>query len=69
MKIYDHEDYSIPSIKRNIIRYFLVAERAKGAKEGDPPPETAAKASQYLKQLEESDPKTYRAAKRFFILN
>lgn len=68
-EMYGHDDYNIPSIKRNIIRYFLVAERVKGEKEGDQPPESALKAKQYLAELKESDPKTYQAAKRFFILN
>lgn len=68
-KMYGHDDYNIPSIKRNIIRYFLVAERVKGEKEGDQPPESALKAKRYLAELKESDPKTYQAAKRFFILN
>jgi hypothetical protein len=69
MTMYGKDDYNIPSIKRNIIRFMLVAERAKADKTGDPPPESAVKAKQYLEQLRESDPKTYEAAKRFFILN
>ena len=42
MQMYGQDDYDIPSIKRNIIRYFLVAERVKGEKENDPPPEFGA---------------------------
>lgn len=69
MQMYTEKDYSIPSIKRNIVRYFLVAERVKGENEGDAPPESAVKAKEYLAKIKETDPKTYEAAKRFFILN
>lgn len=69
MELYGKEEYNIPSIKRNIVRFFLVAERAKPEKEGASPPESARKASEYLAQLRESDPKTVQAAERFFILN
>jgi len=69
MQMYGQGDYNIPSIKRNIVRYFLVAERAKAEKTGDPPPESAVKAKEYLEHIKATDPKTYEAAKRFFILN
>jgi len=69
MQMYGEGDYNIPSIKRNIVRYFLVAERAKPEKAGDPPPETAIKAKEYLEHIKTTDPKTFEAAKRFFILN
>jgi hypothetical protein len=69
MEMYGHGDYNIPSIKRNIVRYLLVAERAKPEKAGDPPPETALKAKGYLEHIKSTDPKTYEAAKRFFFLN
>jgi hypothetical protein len=69
MELYDQEGYSSNPVKRSIIRFFLVAERVKGESESAPPPETAVRAGEYLKQIRESDPKTYEAAKRFFILN
>ena len=68
-QMYGQEEYGIPSIKRNIVRYFLVAERAKGQSESDPQPQSAVRAHEYLAQIKETDPKTYEAAKRFFILN
>jgi hypothetical protein len=68
-QMYGQEEYGIPSIKRNIVRYFLVAERAKGESASDPQPPAAAKAHEYLARIKETDPKTYEAAKRFFILN
>lgn len=68
MQMYGHDEYNLPSIKRNIVRYFLVAERVKPKQEGEAPPESAIKAKQYLEKIKETDPKTYEAAKRFFIL-
>ncbi|MBL8852150.1 MAG: hypothetical protein JNG89_20930 [Planctomycetaceae bacterium] len=68
-QMYGQEEYGIPSIKRNIVRYFLVAERAKGPSESDPQPQSAVRAHEYLAKIKETDPKTYEAAKRFFILN
>ncbi|MEW4531154.1 MAG: hypothetical protein ACF8PG_01495 [Maioricimonas sp. JB045] len=67
MELYGQDGYDIPSIKRAIVRFFLVAEKAKTA-EGAPAPH-AAKAAQYLATLRETDPKTVKAAERFFFVN
>jgi hypothetical protein len=81
MKLYDKEDYSIPSIKRAIVRYLLTAAKM-------PPPKTAGaddtsstaktspvevspatlQARANLEKLRELDPKTVKEAERFFFL-
>lgn len=68
MELYGAEEYNIPSIKRAIVRYFLVAKRATSE---DPSADNAhvARAEEYLAQLRESDPETVQAAERFFFLN
>lgn len=67
MNLYGAEGYEIPSIKRAIVRYMLVASK-------DEPEEGAdnshiAKAEEYLNQLREQDPKTVKQAERFFFVN
>ena len=69
MDMYDSEDYSIPSIKRAIVRFFLVAERVKPDDEDGPTPEAAEKAAGYLAHLRENDPETVKQAERFFFVN
>ena len=68
MDLYGAEEYNIPSIKRAIVRYFLVAKRATGEDE-DVTPEHVQVAEAYLEELRESDPDTVKAAERFFFLN
>ena len=67
MDIYDSKEYSIPSIKRAIVRYMLVAAKSKPAAGEDD--SHIVKAEQYLKQLREQDPKTVKQAERFFYVN
>jgi len=67
MSLYDAEEYGIPSIKRAIVRYMLVASKNK-------PEEGAAadhvkKAQKYLDTLRKTDPKTVKQAERFFFVN
>jgi hypothetical protein len=70
MEIYHDDAYNIPSIKRAIVRFYLVAERAKTEDMENPQPlETALKAKEYLATLRRDDPKTVQAAERFFFLN
>ena len=69
-EIYHDDDYNIPSIKRAIVRFYLVAERAKTADMENPQPlASAEKAREYLVTLRRDDPKTVQAAERFFFLN
>lgn len=64
--LYEAEGFEIPSIKRAIVRFFLAATRVK---ENQPTDEQKAKAEKYLAELNEKDPKTVKAAERFFFLN
>lgn len=67
MEIYDADEYSIPSIKRAIIRFMLVA--AKDKPEAGEDESHIPKAEKYLKQLRDRDPKTVQQAERFFFVN
>ena len=64
--LYEAEGYDTGSVKRAIIRYFMTATQVKT---DPPPPELKAKAAEILAALKEQDPKTYKAAERFFFLN
>lgn len=65
--MFGKEEYSIPSIKRAIVRYYLVCSKdvPKDSKEAPGPHVEAAK--KYLALLREKDPKTVSDAERFFI--
>jgi len=65
--MYDEEDFSIPSIKRAIIRYLLVCSSEVQVSAVDAPA-YATKAAKALEDIQEKDPKIYRDAKRFFRL-
>ena len=65
--MYDEEDFSIPSIKRAIIRFLLVCSSETTVSAGESP-EEATKAAKALEEIQEKDPKIYRDAKRFFRL-
>jgi hypothetical protein len=69
MQLYDADEYNIPSIKRAIVRFFLVADRAKPKDAAGPLPEHVLKAQRYLAELKQNDPKTVQAAERFFFIN
>ena len=82
MKLYGQGEYSIPSIKRAIVRYLLTAAKVqppKGdeIKKDDPTatkskpdelPASALQARANLDKLRETDPKTVKEAERFFFL-
>ncbi len=67
MKMYGTGDYDIPSIKRAIVRYLLVASKGKNKKGKGSDPATAEKAKKLLDQLRKEDPKTVKSAERFFF--
>lgn len=67
MKMYDEKEYQVPSIKRAIVRFMLIAEKDPSVKEGVPVPEHVTKAKANLEKLREVDPKTVKAAERFFF--
>lgn len=67
MELYDDKDYQVPSVKRAIVRFMLIAEKDGAAQASPKVPEhvTAAKAN--LAVLREKDPKTVKAAERYFF--
>ncbi len=82
MKLYGQGEYSIPSIKRAIVRYLLTAAKVQPpkvdeTKKDDPTatkskpdelPASALQARANLEKLRETDPKTVKEAERFFFL-
>lgn len=68
MEMYGTGDYDIPSIKRAIVRYLLVASKGKNKKGVGPDAATTEKAKQLLDKLRKEDPKTVKSAERFFFL-
>ena len=68
MGMYGTGDYDIPSIKRAIVRYLLVASKGKNKKGGGPDAATTEKAKEMLDKLRKEDPKTVKSAERFFFL-
>ncbi|WP_437190800.1 hypothetical protein [Planctomicrobium sp. SH527] len=67
MKMYDEKEYQVPSIKRAIVRFMLIAEKDPAVKAGAPVPDHVTKAKANLEKLREVDPKTVKAAERFFF--
>ncbi len=65
--LYDAPGYEIPSIKRAIVRYMLVASKNKPEESADS--SHVRKAEEYLAELREQDPKTVKQAERFFFVN
>ncbi len=82
MQLYGQGEYSIPSIKRAIVRYLLTAAKVQPpkvdeTKKDDPTatkskpdelPASALQARANLEKLRETDPKTVKEAERFFFL-
>jgi hypothetical protein len=70
MAMYDEDKFDIPSIRRSIVKYLLVCSQEKGTPADDGTvtrPDTALRADELLKVLEEKDPRTVTEAKRFLI--
>lgn len=64
MKMYDEEEFAIPSVKRAIIRYmFFGSKQTVG--DTDEPTKRAQAAAANLKKLELKDPKTVKMTKQF----
>ena len=69
MALYTAEEYNIPSIKRAIVRFMLVASRDYQPGDNVQVPEYVTKAKSHLATIKKTDPATYRQAERFFLLN
>lgn len=67
MEIYGAPEYDVASVKRAIVRYFLVC--AASAPKDDPaPPEHVQSARKHLADLRARDPKIVQEAERFFFI-
>jgi hypothetical protein len=64
IELYDAEAFDIPSVKRTIVRFTFSAIKDLEAKSGNDA--FVAKATQFLADLEQRDPKTFQDASRFF---
>ncbi len=67
MDIYDEEEYQVPSIKRAIVRFMLIAEKDDTVVAEGELPEHVKKATANLKKLRKEDPKTVKSAERYFF--
>ncbi len=67
MSMYGQKEYDVPSIKRAIVRFLLIAEKDPATDASGEPAKhvTAAKAN--LAMLREKDPKTVQTAERYFF--
>ena len=68
MEIYGKEGYDIPSIKRAIVRYFLVASKDDQKDQEGNDQAQVASAKKHLDTLRERDPNTVKEAERFFFI-
>ncbi|MEX0715112.1 MAG: hypothetical protein WD066_00925 [Planctomycetaceae bacterium] len=67
LAMYGAEEYDVGSVKRAIVRYFLVC--AASAPKDDPnPPAHVASARKHLVDLRARDPKIVQEAERFFFI-
>ncbi|WP_437188249.1 hypothetical protein SH668x_001686 [Planctomicrobium sp. SH668] len=67
MELYDNKDYQVPSVKRAIVRFMLIAEKDAPQDGNLPVPEYVTAARKNLEILREKDPKTVKAAERYFF--
>lgn len=67
MALYDKEEYNVPSIKRAIVRFMLIAEKDDATVAEGVPAEHVLKAKKNMELLREKDPKTVKAAERYFF--
>lgn len=65
VSMYNEEEYNVPSIKRAIVRFLMIAEKAKEDSGITTDQQELAKKS--LAMLREADPKTVKAAEKYFF--
>jgi hypothetical protein len=68
MEMYDAEEYSVPTIKRAIIRYMIASTKDVPAGGGEPPGKHVAEGARCLEQLRNKDAKMVNEAERYFFL-
>ncbi len=67
VELYSQKEYDVPAIKRAIIRYLLTAKKSfKETPDAEKPPHVV-KAEKYIQHFRESEPKTVKAAERYFF--
>jgi len=69
MEMYSADEFDLPTIKRAIVRFYLVADHIEPDKEGAPSAEQRRQIEAHLAQLRKDDPDTVKKAERFFFLN
>lgn len=67
MELYDQKEYQVPSVKRAIVRFMLIAEKDAPKEEGAQVSQHVVDARKNLEILREKDPKTVKAAERYFF--
>jgi len=65
-KMYGHEPYDVPAIKRSIVGYLIQCIKQKPTEQGKPVPEFVTQAETFLAELEKNDPKTVKVARLLF---
>jgi len=68
MEMYDAEEYSVPTIKRAIVRYMIASTKDVPAGGGEPPGKHVAEGARCLEKLRDKDPKLVNEAERYFFL-
>jgi hypothetical protein len=68
MEMYEAEEYSVPTIKRAIVRYMIASTKDVPAGGGEPPGKHVAEGARCLERLRDKDPKLVNEAERYFFL-
>jgi hypothetical protein len=66
MLMYDDEKYSLPAVKRAIVRFMYHCSQDKPAEGAEPLPQTV-RAKHLLEELEKKDPKTVSDVRRYLV--
>jgi hypothetical protein len=69
MELYDDSDYDIPSIKRAIIRFYLVESHFETDPETGKRSEYAVRSAQHLDNIRARDPDLIKQVERFYFLD
>ncbi|WP_417847531.1 hypothetical protein [Thalassoglobus sp.] len=67
MELYDDEEYQVPSIKRAIVRFMLIAEKNNATAAEGEVADHVKQATANLEKLRKEDPKTVKSAERYFF--
>lgn len=67
MALYNEKEYDVPSIKRAVVRFMLIAEKDAPKTESSEVPPHVLAARENLALLRKVDPETVKAAERYFF--